>query len=412
LPKTCAVASVKGGVGKTLVSINIAHKLAEMGHKVGLIDADLDNSNFAVFTKAHGEISIEPGQKFKPYIWDGVQVFSMSLIAGREKGVSMTGDRYIQILDDVLEQSKWDVDYFVVDLPAGSSDVFRVCMELFGDWLVGNVIVTQPILADATRRTLNLHRYLEIPVLGLIENMAYFVCPHHKQPKKFYPFGESTVDILAEEFGVEILGKIPLSEEISKGIANGDPLIKGEGIEAIENACKKFLATPIQKPGFLTRVKETLIGKIKTQVEKILATLLVSAKKEFNIRAIRERKGFTERRPFLLVITDESGLKELTAIPLRVDDDAIRVIKNPKRIDFEIAASFRTLARMILGKRKTKSGQVVEFDPMDAWLMGDVKVYGRGFTPRAVRVFRELFSDEGLMNDIKSKYGKILEKWI
>jgi len=165
LPKTCCIASVKGGVGKTLVSINIAHKLAEMGHKVGLIDADLDNSNFAVFTRASGEIGIEPGQKFRPYVWDGVQVFSMSLIAGREKGVSMTGDRYIQILDDVIEQSKWDVDYFVVDLPAGSSDVFRVCMELFGDWLVGNVIVTQPVLADATRRTLNLHRYLEIPVL-------------------------------------------------------------------------------------------------------------------------------------------------------------------------------------------------------------------------------------------------------
>jgi len=155
------------------------------------------------------------------------------------------------------------------------------------------------------------------------------------------------------------------------------------------------LATPVQKPGFLTRLKESVMGKIKTDIGEI-----------------KRRKGFTENRPILLVITDESGLKELVAVPIKVDYDAIKVIKNPKKVDFEIAASFRTLARMILGKRRTKDGRIVDFDPMDAWLMGDVKAYGRGFTPRAVKVFRDLFGDAELMNEIKSKYGKILEKWI
>jgi len=405
MTKACGVVSVKGGVGKTLVSINLARALHERGESVALIDCDLDNSNFAQFTGASGSIGVDPKRGFVPYNWDGIEVFSMSLVAGRERGVSLTGDRYYQMIWDIA-QSSWDTDYFVLDLPSGSGDVFRSAMDVFSDSLAGNVIVTQPSMIDASRRTLNLHRYFEIPVLGLIENMSYFRCGDHEH----HPFGESIVERLAEEFGVEILGKIPLSEEVARGIAEGNPILRGELAEPIERACERLRQTPARKVGYFERLKRGLSEEVEAGMVKLIGFLVNSVNREIDIGGISRLTGLGEGRAFRLVITDESKTRAVSEMYLRATPGGIKVVKKPGRVDFEIHSDFRTLARMVLGKRRV-GGRWVPFDHWDAWLNGDVRTYGRGYSYRAVHVLREIFANPEVMGPIRERYGKLLERW-
>ncbi|MBA7547617.1 Iron-sulfur cluster carrier protein [subsurface metagenome] len=412
--KTTGVCAVKGGVGKSIISQNIANGLSERGHKVGLIDADLDNSCFATFTGCTEEIEISKDKHFNPYLWGNIQVFSMSLIAGKTKGVSMTEDRYAQILDDIVQCSDWDIEYLVVDLPSGSGSIFRTAMEIFAKNLVGNIIISQPSMSDATERMIGLHKYLDVPILGVIENMSYFSCPHHKEPKVFHLFGKSTVDELGKKYEVEVLGKIPLNENIAKNLAEGNPLFPAankEMLKPIELACEKLVDTPIPKTSFLEKLKESVAEKIKPEIEKVILGLLLALKKDFDVEKVRTEKGFTEKHPFLLVITDDSGKKEITHVAMRLDENGMKIIRNPKQVDYEFALSFKTLARAIMGKKKV-DGNFIPFDAEDAWLMGDVRVYGSGYSPRTVSVLRDVFKDDELMQQMRDKYGKMLERWV
>lgn len=410
MKKVVGVGSVKGGVGKTLVALNLAKALSKHG-RVALIDADMDNSSFSTFTGTNAAISVTEDQRFKPYVWDGIQVFSMSLIGSKTQSVSMESSRYTQILDDAIERSLWEAEYFVFDLPGGSSEEFRSVVAIMGENLVGDIIVCQPLMTDATEKFLHLHDYFEIPVLGLIENMAYFECPDHEQPKRYHPFGDSTADGLAERYGVEVLGKIPLSEKITENVAKGNPVFPEEFQGPIEAACKKVMSSEVKAPGFFTRMKERVEERLKGEVEKILVNFIVEANKALNINKLRTDAGFRDGKPFLFVITDESGDTELTRVALRVTEDRLKVLRNPENLDFQIATDFRTLARMIMGQARRR-GEIVPFDPMDAWFHGDLKIYGLGHTQYAVRAFRQLLGDEKTVNTLRARFGSVLKVWI
>lgn len=416
MKKAVAVCAVKGGVGKTLVALNLAKRLSKEG-RTALIDADLDNSSFSQFTGIDGAIKIDNKQRFKPYVWEGIEVFSMSLVTSRDQSVSMTGDRYIQIIDDVVNRSLWDAEYYVFDMPGQSSDIFRAIMEIAGDYLVGDVIVSQPSMVDSTRKILNLHNYLEIPVLGIVENMSYLKVG----AITYYPFGKSTVDKIAEDFGVPVLGKIPLDPKIAEGIQNGNPFLPEELMEPIENAARAVVETDIKRPGFLEKIIHAVTDTLKDEVEKVLASVIISANKTHDIKAIRHNTGFTEGRPLLFVITDESGAKELTRVGLRVTEEAVKVIPEPKGdleyqkwvegFDFQLVSDFQTLARVIMGKA-VRGRREVPFSTWDAWCNGDLKAYGLGYAPRAVNAIRNIFDNDEIMGPIREQYGVLLSRWI
>jgi len=409
--KAVAVSAVKGGVGKTLISLNLAYCLREKGYPTALLDADIDNSNFAQFTGATGEIEVDPEtMTFKPYRWRDIEVFSMSLVAG-QRSVSMTADRYSQMLDDVVKRSRWNAEYWVIDLPSGAHDIFRTAHIIFAENLVGDVIVTQPSMVDATRKVLTLHRTLDIPVLGAIENMSYFVCEKHREPKVYYPFGPSTIDEIAKEYGIEVFGKIPLSITMAEKIAAGEPIFDEALMAPVRRAAEKVIRTEVKGTGFLAKFREKVTATLRREAERILAQLIVSTNRLFDLDRWSKERGFTHGKPFDLVVTDESGHHVLVRAHLRLTGGKLKLVRRPARVDLEGALSFRTLARIILGKRKLSDGQVVPYDAMDAWLNNDFRAYGAGYFPRVLHLLRALLSDERIIGEIEKRYGSVLERW-
>jgi ATP-binding protein involved in chromosome partitioning len=404
--KAVGVFSVKGGVGKTLVAINLALRLREKG-RTGLLDADWDNSNFAQFTGFTEPVKVTKDNKILLPVWNGVKVFSPSLLFGRDRGVSMTEDRYVQMMSDVMEYGDWgELDYLVVDLPGGSSDTWRGVLMVFGEVLVGDVIVTQPLMIDSLEKGLQLHRFFEIPVIGVVNNMAYLTCPHGE---KIYLFGDpSTTAEVAKKHGYEYLGEIPFIPDLPKLIVSGKPVIESP---VLDEVVKRVVEAEVQRAGFIERFKEKVTEAIKSEVEKVLAYFIVTTQREFDFKDVAEREGFTEQNNVVLTITDESGTRVLTRLVVKLKGGKIVVVTKPERVDYEIVASFKTLARLIMGKAR-RGDQVVEYDPLTAWLAGEIKAYGSGFTPRAIRVFEALFKNRELLEKVRSRYSKMLERWI
>jgi ATP-binding protein involved in chromosome partitioning len=394
--KAIGIFSTKGGTGKTTVAINLAHKLSKVG-KTGLLDADIDNSNFAQFAKFNGKIDVDKNKTIILPEWNGVKVFSMSLLTGM-KGISMTEDRYVQIINDAMQFGDWgDLDYLIVDLPPGSSNVWRAILKIFANVLLGDIIVTLPGVVDSFQKAIDVHKYYDIPVLAVVENMSYFECEHGS---KYRLFGKPIISSLVNNIPVfELPFRLGLQENI---------LFDHEAFDKIVEIVRN---TEIKKTSFLERVKEAISKELKDEVVKVLAYIILKAQKEIDGKEIAVKHGFIEQRPFVLTITDDSMENILTRVVLRVKDGKLVVVSKPERVDFEIVASYKTLARIIMGKAKI-NGQIVAYDPTDAWLKGDLVVYGVGTVPRAIEIIKNVLTDEAFMSDIKSKFGKVLERWI
>ncbi len=404
--KAVGVFSVKGGVGKTLIAINIALRLRDKG-KTGLLDADWDNSNFAQFTNFTEKIKVTKDNKLILPAWNNIKIFSPSLLFGRDKGVSMTEDRYVQMISDVMEYGDWgDLDYLVIDLPGGSSDIWRGILTIFSEVLLGDVIVTQPQMTDALEKGLQLHKFLDIPVLGVVNNMSYLTCPHGD---KIYLFGsvDSTIEVVAK-YGYEYLGEIPFITDLPRLITSGKSYIESSVLDII---VKKIIEAPVQKTSFTERFMEKITDAVKSEIEKILAYFIITAQRDFDFREIAIRDGFTEQNNIALTITNDTGTKVITRLVLKLKDGKLVVVSKPEKINFEIVASFRALARVIMGKAK-RGDQIVDYDPLQAWLAGEIKAYGAGFTSRAIKTFNAIFNNQDVLNEVRGKYGKILARWI
>jgi len=409
--KIVTVSSVKGGTGKTLIAINTAYYLKQRTKRnVVLIDADFDSSNFAEFAGiSDGRVEVDPiSKRFIPFEWEGLKVFSVSLLADKEKAVSMRGETHRHLLEEIVENTNWGrIDYLVVDLPAGASDVFRSTVEFFHDDIVGGIIVTLPTTIVDAKRVIKLHLYNDIPVIGLIENMAWFDCPHCGQ--RIDVFGESIGKKLAEEFEIDFLGQIPLSQEIALSVRNGNPVLPDKYNKPVLDAVDKI--TKMKTLGFFARVKKKFGRQVKELFEKIIAQIVIFANKEIDIPALQAKYHFDEGLIFDFVLTNPEKTHVLSRTHFKVQNGKLVVVKNPSRVDFEIIVDFQTMARMVMGRRKLSNGKIVPYDPFDAYLNNDIIVYGRQAVSRGVYATRCLFHSD-VMEKIRERFGKILSRFI
>ncbi|HEU0165525.1 MAG TPA: iron-sulfur cluster carrier protein ApbC, partial [Thermomicrobiales bacterium] len=219
---TIAVASGKGGVGKSTVAVNLAVSLARAGASVGLLDADVYGPSIPLMMGIH-EKPLMKDNKIVPLEAHGVKLMSIGFILDSQKALIWRGPLVAQLINQFLNDVHWgDLDYLVVDLPPGTGDVQLTLVQKIP--IAGAVIVTTPqevALADALKG-LKMFQEVKTPILGIIENMSWFISP--ETGTRFPIFGEGGGQRTAEENGVELLGQIPIEMGIREGGDTGAPM--------------------------------------------------------------------------------------------------------------------------------------------------------------------------------------------
>ncbi len=230
-PRIVAVGSGKGGVGKSTLSANLAVALARAGRKVGLVDADIYGPSLPRLLGNEGKRPEARGAKLVPVPspW-GVPVLSMGHLIEPGRAIAWRGPMAGKALTQLIDADWSGIDLLVVDLPPGTGDVQLTMMQRFKP--AGAVIVSTPqdlALMDATR-AIQLFEQAEIPVIGLVENMAGYVCPHCGELSD--PFGHGGVEAAAGVMGQTFLGRIPLHLAIRQDSDAGNPPAAGDGPQA------------------------------------------------------------------------------------------------------------------------------------------------------------------------------------
>jgi ATP-binding protein involved in chromosome partitioning len=218
-----AIASGKGGVGKSTVAANLAVALAQMGAAVGLMDGDLYGPNIPLMLGIKGQ-PIELGGKIVPLSGHGVRVMSMGMLVEAGTPVIWRGPMLDQAVRQFLGDVLWGaLDYLIVDLPPGTGDVQLSLTQALP--LTGSVIVTTPqavALADVIKG-IAMFQQVHVPICGIVENMSYFVCPDCG--KRHEIFGAGGGQQMAKRFNVPLLGQIPFAAEVRAGGDEGQPIV-------------------------------------------------------------------------------------------------------------------------------------------------------------------------------------------
>ena len=207
------VFSAKGGVGKSEISLNLALSLADKGYAVGLLDADIYGPSQPVLLEASSEeIDVKDNKLLVPLNKKGIKFVSMGLIARGQKPVIWRGPMVSGAVMQLMSQTDWqELDYLIIDTPPGTGDVQLTLLQRLP--LNGALVVTTPqeVSISDTRKGIEMIKKLELPILGLIENMSFFQPSDSK--KKYFIFGKGGGQNLAKEYGLELLSEIPLLEK-------------------------------------------------------------------------------------------------------------------------------------------------------------------------------------------------------
>ena len=242
-----AIHSGKGGVGKSTISANLAITLAKQGYKVGLLDADIHGPSIPkmfhtegcrpVSTPINGRNLIEPIEQY------GVKMLSIGFFVDPQQAVVWRGGMASNAIKQLIQDANWgELDYFLIDLPPGTSDIHLTLVQHLH--LTGAIVVTTPqpvALVDARKGVdMFLNEKINVPVLGLIENMAWFT-PAELPNNRYYIFGQDGGKQLAEELNIPLLGQVPLVQSIREGGDEGTPIALQDGHPAsqmFESICQ------------------------------------------------------------------------------------------------------------------------------------------------------------------------------
>jgi ATP-binding protein involved in chromosome partitioning len=221
-----AVGAGKGGVGKTTLAVNLAAALARLGSRVGIIDGDIYGPNIPIMLGVQGQLMAEDN-KIVPAEKYGIKVVSMGFLTNDDSPVIWRGPMLHSVIRQFFQEVLWgELDYLIIDMPPGTGDVALSLSQTVP--VAGSIVVTTPqevSLADS-RRAVRMYQKLNIPVLGLVENMSYFVCPNCDHQSDI--FGRGGGERTADAMQVPFLGRIPIYEPIRRGGDEGQPLVIAE----------------------------------------------------------------------------------------------------------------------------------------------------------------------------------------
>jgi ATP-binding protein involved in chromosome partitioning len=226
LGEVIAISSGKGGVGKSTVATNLAVALAKSGARVGLMDADIYGPNIPRMMGVNSPPSVV-NEKIVPLEAHGVKIISLGFLIERDQPAIWRGPIVMKIVNQFLRDVAWgQLDYFIVDMPPGTGDAQLSLVQ--ATKVNGAIIVTTPqevAVGDALRGAKMFQR-VNVPVLGIVENMSWLECPHCGKPTAL--FGTGGGERLATELGLPLLGQVPLYPRVMEGADRGQPIVASE----------------------------------------------------------------------------------------------------------------------------------------------------------------------------------------